>query len=362
MPSLHRYPPTTDRSLRVSSQADELLLDWARETLPTNVATTVVHDRFGAVALGLDAPVQFIASYHSQEEALRRNAGKSLPVALARLNEAPPETHQALLRVPKSLELFEFYLAYLGVNAVPGARLAAGFMTRHFTPRLLEISARYAGTVTQSRAHKKARLLLLSNFYSPAPESGPRPELRNVIDYRGVRYTQYYGVFSSQHVDYATQFLLDAWPDDHPAPATILDIGCGNGIIGDQLLRRYPTALLTATDDFSLAVASARENLPADRATVHYAHTLATVADASQELVVTNPPFHLGYENTLDTSLSLFGEVQRVLAPAGQFFVVANRHLNYATHLRRLFREMMVVRENDKYVVYRCGQSPGLTE
>ncbi|WP_420460026.1 class I SAM-dependent methyltransferase [Neolewinella sp.] len=362
MPSLHRYPPTTDRSLRVSSQADELLLDWARQSLLTDVPTTVVHDRFGAVALRLSAPVQFIASYHSQEEALRRNAGGYLPANVARLTDASPVTHQALLRVPKSLELFEYYLAYLGVNAVPGARLAAGFMTRHFTPRLLEISARYAGTVTQSRARKKARLLLLSDLYLPAPESGPRPMLRNVIDYQGARYTQYYGVFSSQHVDFATQFLLDSWPDDLPAPASILDIGCGSGIIGDQLLRRYPAARLTATDDFSLAVASARENLPADRATVRYAHTLATVADASQELVVTNPPFHQGYENTLDTSLSLFGEVQRVLTPAGQFFVVANRHLNYATHLRRLFREVTVVRENAKYVVYRCGRSPVLTE
>ena len=46
---MQRYPPTRDRSLRVFSAADELLLEWAATT--TDCPLTVVNDPFGALAL-----------------------------------------------------------------------------------------------------------------------------------------------------------------------------------------------------------------------------------------------------------------------------------------------------------------------
>ena len=334
------------------SQADRLLIQYAVDELPQELPVTVLHDRFGAVGLSLPQPVRFVTSFHSQEEAIRRNA-TGAPPPMVTLPAGPAPVAHALVRIPKAVELFEYYLAYLAAHARPGMRVAAGFMTRYFTARLLQLGQQYATTVTQTRAHKKARLLLLSDFKPLRQGAGPRVLRRSQV-YRDVTYTQYFGVFSARHVDHATQFLLDIWPDDLPTPATILDIGCGNGIIGDQLLRRYPKAQLTATDDFSLAVASARQNLPSDRATVHYAHTLAGVADRSQELVVTNPPFHVGHTNTLAISLALFGEVRRVLTATGSFILVANRHLNYATHLGQLFAEVVTVGENNKYLVYCC--------
>ena len=356
---MQRYPPTTDASLRVFSQADGLLLKWADEQVAADTPVTVLHDRFGAVSLSLAHPVRLVTTYHSQEEAIRRNApGSPMSPMCSLLQETPP-IQRALLRVPKSLELFEYYLAYLRAYGLPGMQVAAGFMTRHFTPRILEIAGRYAAMVTQSRAHKKARLVILSDFLLPATEDAPwRERLLNQLQYNGETYQQYYGVFSAEHIDYATQFLLTEWStcalSTLEPPTTILDVACGNGIIGAWLLRYYPGAQLTATDDFSLAVASARLNLPAGRSTALYDHTLACIPDTSQELVVINPPFHFGHENTLDVSLSLFGQVNRVLTPGGTFVVVANRHLNYATHLTGLFSGVDTVSETSKYVIYAC--------
>ena len=350
---MKRYPPTSDPSLQVFSAADNLLIAWGKEHLPEDETVTVMHDRFGAVALSLPQPVRFVANFHSQEEALRQNAGAAVPEVVS-LFDPPVPVSGALLRIPKSLGLFEAYLSQISAAAHDSTVLAAGFMTRYFTPRLLQIAARYAGRVEQSRAHRKARLLILSEFRNP----GEVMEVpRHRVPFAGMHYEQYAGVFSADHIDYATQFLLESWESPElqelPSPNYLLDLACGNGIIGSQLLLRYPSAFLTATDDSRLAVESARRNLPPDRCTVLYNHTLEAVSTDSQDLVVTNPPFHFGHENNIEISLDLFGQVRRVLKPGGNFILVANRHLNYLTHLRRHY-QVFVMAENDKFIVYRC--------
>lgn len=350
---MQRYPPTTDKSLTVLSAADRLLIEWADDPrADRSLPLTVVHDRFGAVALSVQQEVQFVGTYHSQEEALRRNAvGGRLP-PVTTLPEPLATVHRAVVRMPESVALWDYYLSCLTRAAGPQAQVAAGFMTRHFTPQWVAVAQRYAGRVEQGRARQKARLLLLDDL-RPA---GPAPALA-AITYANRSYRQYPGVFSDGHIDYATQFLLETWAQpplvNLEPPDRILDVACGNGIIGDQLLLRYPAARLTATDDYSLAVASARLNLPGERSEVRYAHTLDGVPDRSQELVVINPPFHVGYAHTIDISLGLFRQIRRVLRATGVLVVVANRHLNYATHLRHDYR-VEVVAENAKYVVYCC--------
>ncbi|WP_116124683.1 class I SAM-dependent methyltransferase [Lewinella sp. IMCC34183] len=352
--NLRRYPPTSNRSLRAVSAADELLLGWAADHVAPGQRVVVAHDRFGALAIGLGRPVTFVAAFHSQEEALRRNGGSAENTTVGPLATLEA-VDRALLRVPKSLELFEVYLSQIAAAAGPDTIVAAGFFTRHFTPRLLEIAGRYAAGVEQGRAQKKARLLVLSGFRPVA-----RTQVQcHVLEFAGRGYRQYPGVFSAGRIDLATRFLLEQWetvPElSTLAPGTITDFACGNGIIGAELLLRYPEAKLIATDDSALAVASAQLNLPADRTEVYYDHTLDRVERGSQDLVVTNPPFHFGYETNIEVSLALFRQARGLLRTGAYLVVVANAHLNYATHLRRLFGEVGEVAATDRYVIYRCA-------
>lgn len=366
---LLRYPPTNNRSLRAYGAADALLLDWYfdyRSSNPSVEGPLIYHDRFGGLATCLhgESP-RFVASFASQTEALRRNHVNndlpSLPDLLDPLDEAPAAA-VGLLRVPKSLELFELYLAHFAgavakSSEADRAQLACGFMTRYFSPNLLKIAETYAEQVTQSQARKKARLLLLSGFRPdpPAPDS-----LLNNWSYNGSEYRQYYGVFSGGRIDLATAFLLDtlrAQLDLLGDGPRFLDLGCGSGVIANELLKMRPDWRGLALDDFKLATSSVKMNAPQDRCRAIWADSPREIADGELDLVVTNPPFHFGHENNIEVTLNLFRQAARVLRPGGRLIVVANRHLNYTTHLQRLFRTVNRVGERGKFEVLLSTKS-----
>ena len=72
------------------------------------------------------------------------------------------------------------------------------------------------------------------------------------------------------------------------------------------------------------------------------------------DVVISNPPFHFEHENNIEVSLSLFQQVFNKLKPNGRFQLVANSHLNYRTHLLKIFPEVISTAENEKFVVYEC--------
>lgn len=348
--------------------ADELLLNWAAEQ-SSDLATEAIslyHDREGVLCTCVGAQTKYFVSNNSLHRermlvALEGNGIAGTPEIIDLLQTEGKGTRINLLQVPKSLELFELYLRHVALTATPETTLACAFQTRHFASRMPDIAAKYAASVNQSRAWKKARLLLLGDFIAPVPPETPLIE----TEYEGVTYQQYPGVFSANHIDYATQFLLDQWATNEALaeltpPAQILDAGSGNGVIGDFLLGRYPEAQLTAYDVSRVAVASTKLNLAAhgysDRATVLESGSLTEIKTPERfDLIVTNPPFHDEFQTDISVSTDLFLAAADRLTPGGQLVVVANRHLNYATHLRRYFDEVVTVAENDKFIVYRAS-------
>lgn len=339
--------------------ADELLLNWLLEQEEAPLA--IYHDRDGVLSTCCYARDRHIVAdnvKHNQaamEQLLQvAHSGRNLPQVVDPLQPLAADRDVVLMQIPKSPDLFELYLSGIAATAGPGRRVAAVFQTRHFSPKLLDIANRYAKDVSQSRAYKKARLLFLNDL---TPGKIPE-ELYHKLVFNNRTYYQYYGVFSANHIDYATQFLLNEWQSNHllkglPTPETILDIGCGCGVIIDQLAQHYPQAQLFGSDVSQAAISSTAQNNP--HVTVHRTATLSFAPPKSLDLVVTNPPFHDGHRNSISPTLALFREAKEKLAPKGHLVIVANRHLNYVTHLDRLFDEVIEVAENKKFVVYRCA-------
>ena len=59
-------------------------------------------------------------------------------------------------------------------------------------------------------------------------------------------------------------------------------------------------------------------------------------------------------ENNIEVSVGLFAQVKTKMKERGRFILVANKHLNYWTHLEKIFPNTEVMAIDDKFEVYDC--------
>jgi len=253
-----------------------------------------------------------------------------------------------LLKIPKSLSEFRLYLQHIVQNSIDDVTVICAFMTRHFTPKMLTISQEYFESVEQSKAVKKARLIILKK-----KKATPQIEPIKTIKFNSSNYKQYWGVFSADHIDYATQYFLENLTLS-ATDQSVLDLGSGNGVIANEIYKQRPKFEIHLIDDSFLAISSSRLNIQGEQIHHHWHYNLSIFKDNQFDLIVSNPPFHFEYEINIQTTLNLFRECQRCLTESGSFQLVANKHLNYRTHLERIFTIVDTVSENEKFIIYQC--------
>jgi 16S rRNA (guanine1207-N2)-methyltransferase len=163
-------------------------------------------------------------------------------------------------------------------------------------------------------------------------------------------------VFAGPKLDIGTRYLLTFLPRMKPARHAV-DLGCGTGILAAMYARQFPQSRVTATDQSAAAVASAlataRANGLEGRISVLQDDALSTMADASADLVLLNPPFHVGTGVHAGAGLKLIEAAGRVLAPGGELWTVYNRHLQYLPALERAVGPTGVAGNNPKFTVTR---------
>ena len=89
----------------------------------------------------------------------------------------------------------------------------------------------------------------------------------------------------------------------------------------------------------------------ADRVRVVRDDAASTVADASVDLVVCNPPFHLGAAVVTGAADRLFAAAGRVLRPGGELWCVYNNRLPHRAALRRLVGPTRVASSDRRFTV-----------
>lgn len=349
---IERHDHSNDRSLRAWSAADEYLLQAFAEQKTEEKRVALYHDRFGYLACHLqEHEPTTVLTHKSQEKALRANCKANnieYPDTQDPLSALEHKVSFVLLKVPKSLGLFQLFLEHIAANTTENAVVQCAFMTRHFSPKMLQIAEQYFEDVQQSKAQKKARLLTLRN-----KKLREKTALISSLPYGEHNYRQYLGVFSAEHIDYATQFFLEH-VEIEEGDGRILDLASGNGIIGKELLRELPNAQLHLMDDAFLAVESAKMNVQGEGVQHHWNNELEHFEADSFDLIVSNPPFHFEYEVNIQVPLNLFRGCYRCLKKGGNLQIVASQHLNYKTHLEPLFEEVYTLAEDKKFVVYKC--------
>lgn len=166
------------------------------------------------------------------------------------------------------------------------------------------------------------------------------------------------GVFSADGPDKGSQALLAALPDKLKGKGA--DLGAGWGYLSRAILERDDVTQLELIEADFCALECARVNVTDARAHFHWADATrwgqgAELANAQTNgqaatgtgdkgarlnFVVANPPFHTGRKGDPDLGRAFIRAAAGMLAPSGQLWIVANRHLPYEATLDAYFRHV----------------------
>ncbi len=371
--ALSRFPVRKKENLRAWDAADEYILNYLAENdVDLSGNLLIINDSFGALttALSEHQPTLITDSYLAQQGAgynlkhnsLKHNECLSDEIQLLDSLQQPTESLDVvLIKVPKSLSMLEEQLhrirPFITKNTVIiGAAMAKGIHTS-----TLKLFEKLIGTTTTSLAVKKARLIFAKlDIELPAVEN-PYP-LIMTLENCGFAHTQFElsnhaNVFSREKLDIGTRFFLQNLPTEIPGNR-IIDLGCGNGVVGLMAAERFPAAELTFVDESFMAVDSARINFqrafPEREARFKATDCLHGIPKNSTDLILNNPPFHQNNVVGDFIAQQMFRESKQVLKQGGELWVIGNRHLGYHMALKRLFGNCTTVASNKKFVILKA--------
>ncbi|GAA2918361.1 methyltransferase [Streptomyces argenteolus] len=370
---LARFPEDPRDPFRAWDAADEYLLrrlEGAQDSEPVALSGTVavVGDRWGALATALAGhrPVQITDSYLAQRATaanLARNGADPDAVRMLSVRDTPPERVDVLLvRVPKSLALLEDQLHRLAPAVHAGTVVIGTGMVKEIHTSTLKLFERIIGPTRTSLAVKKARLVFctpdpaLPRSPSPWPYRYDLPDDVGAVSGRTM--TNHAGIFCAERLDIGTRFFLKHLPGRTGADR-VVDLGCGNGVLGLSASLANPEASVTFIDESYQAVASAEATFRANarpdaQADFLVGDGMADLPAGSVDLVLSNPPFHSHQAVSDATARTMFHGARAALRPGGELWVVGNRHLGYHTQLRRTFGNCTTVAGDPKFVVLRA--------
>ena len=326
-----------DRLLVLNSAADAFV-PLAAQRIPT-----------GELVLAEDN----IAALHNAQKSLQGGRNKTLrarhvPFHEYTLHEAPATMHVALMNIlyqpanawmHHGLRLAAYALEPGGRLYVLGAKdrgilsLAKQMHTLFGNVETLEISK--GERVIYSHITSNAR-----NSMQAAKEEGAVHAVPTL--------------FAEGKLDEGTQLLVEAL--EVRVTDVSLDLGCGAGFIGAHIARHAPKGQVTMVDASLAAVSAARRMIEQNGLT----NAQVLPGDGAQELleqrfdlVVTNPPFHIGGIQTTVIAERFIREAAKVLRPRGRFYLVANRFLKYEPVMRECFETVEEVAGNTRFKVLR---------
>jgi 16S rRNA (guanine1207-N2)-methyltransferase len=193
--------------------------------------------------------------------------------------------------------------------------------------------------------------VLVARGPKPAPSSFPRSQDHADL---GLTVRAHGAAFAGTKIDIGTRTLLGCI-DRMAAAGTAVDLGAGTGVLAAALARSRPELTVLAVDQSAAAVASAaataEANGVADRIRVVRDDAGESVPDGCVDLVVCNPPFHVGAAVVTTAADRLFAAAARVLRPGGELWTVYNSALRYKPTLTRLVGPTSVATQTPKFTV-----------
>jgi len=370
---LQRYPVHKHETLRAWDAADEYILNHLEESelLHPDISLLILNDNFGGLSIPLSQyqPVVMTDSYLSTQgisSNLKNNDIDYDSVTIINSLDAPDSVLEktadiVLIKVPKSLAMLEDQLHRIRSSVNSETIIIAAGMTKNIHMSTLDLFKKIIGPTNTSIAYKKSRLIFSQFDAGLSVPENPHPvkyKLGYQLDDTELEVINHASVFSREKLDIGTRLFIEHLPVDERYK-TIVDLGCGNGILGVIAAIKNPAAKMIFTDESYMAVESSIDNFVNVFGETREAEFLQTdclfgVADNSVSLILCNPPFHQSNAINDNIAWQMFTESKAALEDKGELWVIGNRHLAYHAKLKHLFGSCDVVASNKKFTLLKA--------
>lgn len=201
---------------------------------------------------------------------------------------------------------------------------------------------------------KRCALLRAAEPVVHAPPQEPTP----LLSFQQWQLASAPGLFNQGEVDIASQLLIQHLP---PLRGRVLDMGCGGGVLSLHA-RANGADSVTAVDSSAVALAACQKTIDANQVDGITPVASDVFSDVPRDIggsfdfIISNPPFHSGQQTNYQPAQQLIEGARRYLKPAGQLWLVANRHLPYEQWLEAKFRRWDVVEQAQGFKILRAIQ------
>lgn len=390
---LSRFPlAQVNRSLQAWDANDEYLLNYVKDEqlINDNARVLIFNDAFGALATSFCTPLavdlpdnlpidlpsnlpsnktdvycindSYVSSHGISQNINQNQLDDTNITQLNCLDILPADIDVILFKIPKSKSLLIAQLIQIKKsigqsNSNKNTVFIAADRAKDIHRSTLTLFEKYLGTTTTSLAVKKARLVFCQ-FDQKQTHISPFPTtwaLTNKTLNRDFVISNHANVYAREKLDIGARYFIENLPDVNEN-CQVIDLGCGNGVIGLTILANQPTACIQFVDESHMAIKSAQmnieSNLPelATQCQFHLNDCLTNIESNSVDLILCNPPFHQQTATTDHIAWQMFKDSHRVLKKGGELRIIGNRQLAYHIKLKRIFGNEKLIASNDKFV------------
>jgi 23S rRNA (guanine1835-N2)-methyltransferase len=369
--TLERFPlDQKNRSLQAWDSADEYLINHVSEHYPDCRSLLILNDSFGALSCYFSQQQLTVCSvndsYISHQAAAYNLAANNIPSTqfsqLDSLSALPEDVDLVIIKVPRTLGFLQYQLSELSEVLPPGTPVIGSAKTKDVHNSTIKAFEQFIGETKTSLAVKKSRLII-----SQAQGGYKAADFPVTWELEGTEFkiTNHANVFSRDSLDIGARFFFNYLPQT-PKAKTIIDLGCGNGVVGLMTLSRCPNASVTFVDESYMAVESARLNVELNMEEKYEQckfienDCLSGFARETADIVLCNPPFHQAQAVTDHIAWQMFKQAKDTLKEGGELRIIGNRHLDYHDKLNRMFGNCKLLGSNKKFVVLSATKNSGM--